>query len=112
MLAKTLLEDMELDVLVADTVPRAIELLEQQRVDAILTDIRVPGGGESLLVWVRQQPRISQLPVIALTAHAMLSDRDRFLGLGFNGYVSKPIDTMELENLVTSVLSALSEGAE
>ncbi|MGB7211985.1 MAG: response regulator [Gemmatimonadales bacterium] len=58
----------------------------------ILLDISLPGmdGGE-VLRRLRADETLRSIPVIALTAHAMSGDRERFLGMGFDGYVAKPI---------------------
>jgi CheY-like chemotaxis protein len=52
--------------------------------------------GSEVLRHIRGTPALAALPVIALTAHAMSGDRERFLGEGFNGYVTKPIVDEEL----------------
>lgn len=58
----------------------------------ILLDISLPGmdGGE-VLRRLRGDDALRSIPVIALTAHAMAGDRERFLAMGFDGYVAKPI---------------------
>jgi CheY-like chemotaxis protein len=62
--------------------------------DLVLLDIQIPGGGgEVLMRHIRADPRFAHLPVIAVTAYAMRGDRERFLEIGFDGYLSKPIDT-------------------
>jgi CheY-like chemotaxis protein len=48
--------------------------------------------GLSLAAWMRQQPRFSGIPVIAVTAHALLAEQERFLQSGGNACISKPID--------------------
>jgi CheY-like chemotaxis protein len=79
------------EVAVADNVVQARERLDG--VNAILLDIHLPGGGgEMLLRELRQSQAHAALPVIALTASAMTGDRERFLRVGFTGYMSKPID--------------------
>ena len=60
--------------------------------DLILLDISLPEmDGTEVLQWIRQDERVQHLPVIALTAHAMAGDREKFLAAGFNDYVTKPI---------------------
>jgi len=60
--------------------------------DLMLLDISLPEmDGTEVLAWIRKQPEFERLPVIALTAHAMAGDREKYLALGFNDYVTKPI---------------------
>ena len=57
-----------------------------------ILDISLPGmDGVTLLRKIRDDGRFQNTPVLALTAHAMKGDRDRFLNAGFDGYISKPI---------------------
>ena len=63
----------------------------------VLLDISLPGmDGSEVLRRIRGTPGLDTLPVIALTAHAMSGDRERYLGEGFDGYVTKPIVDEEL----------------
>jgi CheY-like chemotaxis protein len=65
--------------------------------DLVLLDISLPGmDGTEVLVWLRSQEALKSLPVIALTAHAMAGDREKYLELGFDEYVTKPIVDEEL----------------
>jgi CheY-like chemotaxis protein len=60
--------------------------------DLMLLDISLPEmDGTEVLAWIRKQPEFQHLPVIALTAHAMAGDREKYLAAGFNEYVTKPI---------------------
>ncbi len=60
--------------------------------DLVLLDISLPGmDGHEVLARIRADERIRRLPVIALTAHAMSGDRERYLAAGFDDYISKPI---------------------
>lgn len=65
--------------------------------DLVLLDISLPEmDGTEVLRRLRADARLGQIPVIALTAHAMTGDREKYLALGFDGYISKPILDEEL----------------
>ena len=70
----------------------AIEGLDQDQPDLILLDISLPDmDGLEVFRWIREHGELREVPVIALTAHAMTGDREKFLAEGFNDYVTKPI---------------------
>jgi CheY-like chemotaxis protein len=61
--------------------------------DLILMDIHLPGmDGLSVVRAMKSDTRTARIPILALTAHAMRGDKDRFLEAGCDGYISKPID--------------------
>lgn len=75
-----------------ETGTEAVAGLGADKPDLILLDISLPEmDGTEVLAWIRQQDDIKDTPVIALTAHAMAGDREKFLREGFNDYVTKPI---------------------
>ena len=60
--------------------------------DLVLLDISLPGmDGNEILARIRADERLRALPGIALTAHAMSGDREKYLNEGFNDYITKPI---------------------
>lgn len=68
-------------------------LATRQDFDAILCDIQMPGmDGYEFARRVRAEPALAGIPLIALTALAMVGDRERILAAGFDAYVSKPIE--------------------
>jgi CheY-like chemotaxis protein len=74
-------------------------------VDLILMDIHLPGiDGLSVIREMKNDPQTGAIPILALTAHAMRGDKDRFLEAGCDGYISKPID---VKTFLTSIRSYL-----
>jgi CheY-like chemotaxis protein/HPt (histidine-containing phosphotransfer) domain-containing protein len=70
----------------------ALAGLQWQRPDLVLLDVSLPEmDGTEVLRRIRADARLRSLPVIALTAHAMAGDREKYLGQGFDEYVAKPI---------------------
>ncbi len=82
----------EYEVVEYDSGAAALEGLAASPPDLVLLDISLPGmDGIEVLARIRQDPTLRALPVVALTAHAMTGDRERFLAAGFDSYVTKPI---------------------
>lgn len=93
-LVRAILEHRGHRVREAGSVDEGRAALREELPDVVLLDIQIPGGGgESLLSEIRGEPRLAHLPVVAFTAFAMAGDRERLLRAGFDGYLSKPIDT-------------------
>ena len=81
----------------ARTGAQAFELAVAHDPDLVLMDIQLPDGdGTEVLRRLRADARTASIGVLALTAQAMRGDRDRFLTAGFDGYLSKPVDVLEL----------------
>ncbi len=67
--------------------------IEAQQPHAVLLDIKLGDeDGLSLAAWIRQQPHLRHIPVLAVTAHAMSSDEKRILQAGCNAWIPKPVD--------------------
>lgn len=85
----------------------ALEGLARQKPDLVLLDVSLPGmDGAEVLQRIRADGELRNLPVVALTAHAMTGDREKYLAAGFDDYVAKPIvdETLLLDaikNLLT-----------
>ena len=83
LLVEAILED-DYDISEYGTGLEAVEGLPDNVPDIILLDISLPGmDGTEVLEWIRSQHELSDLPVIALTAHAMSGDRERYIEMGF-----------------------------
>jgi two-component system cell cycle response regulator DivK len=86
----------------------ALTALLAQPPDLVLLDISLPEmDGTEVLKRLRSAPALSRLPVIALTAHAMSGDREKYLSLGFDNYVAKPI--VDETILLDAIKSGLNE---
>ena len=74
--------------------------------DLVLMDISLPVmDGVQALHTIREAPGLQQLPIVALTAHAMVGDRERFLAEGFDFYITKPIlDSAQLIKPIETLL--------
>ncbi len=70
----------------------ALDGLPREKPDLVLLDVSLPEmDGTEVLRRLRADPCLRELPVIALTAHAMAGDREKYLAAGFDDYVAKPI---------------------
>jgi CheY-like chemotaxis protein len=99
------------EVLEAATVDEARDALATVRPDLLLLDVQIPGGGgEAIIREVRQRDDLNDLPIVAVTSLAMPGDRERLLSIGFQGYLSKPIDTRTFGAAIESYLKPESEG--
>jgi signal transduction histidine kinase/DNA-binding response OmpR family regulator/ligand-binding sensor domain-containing protein/HPt (histidine-containing phosphotransfer) domain-containing protein len=82
---------------------QALQLVDLAPFDAVLMDIQMPGmDGYEATARIRAQPRHAQLPLIAMTAHAVPGFRESSLGMGMNDYVTKPIDPERLFTVLAS----------
>lgn len=81
-----------------------IQQILDTRPDMVLMDIQLPQrDGFELLQDIRREVP-TPLPVVALTAHAMAGDRERAIGAGFDGYITKPIDIRAFPAQVAAAL--------
>ena len=127
---RKLLEKSGHEVMVAEDGAQALDLLQEHEFDCIFMDIRMPfmdgveatrriraaereggvarerlsdgatEGSESQYTRVPESPN-SRIPIIAMTAHAMDGDRERFLEAGMNDYLAKPVHKEDLERVLT-----------
>ncbi len=108
-LASRLLEKEGHVVVVADDGAKALKACKENTFDLILMDVQMPvldGMEATAAIRQTEQSTGQHVPIIAMTAHAMAGDRQRFLKAGMDGYVSKPIHSRDLLEAIESVLSA------
>ncbi len=96
-LAVTLLSEAGIEVTVANDGRQALKLLEKQSFDGILMDCQMPvmDGYEATRL-LRLQLPLQDLPVIAMTANAMVGDREKVLAAGMSDHIAKPINVEEM----------------
>jgi len=88
-------------ILEATTGGRAVELATEHAPDLVLMDIQLPDiDGVEALSRLRANERTASIPVLAVTAQAMQGDHERFLAAGFDDYISKPVNIVELVGTV------------
>jgi CheY-like chemotaxis protein len=107
-LAVRLLEKQGHMVFVACDGVKALVALERDRFDVVLMDVQMPvmDGVEATAAIREKEKRTGDhIPIVAMTAHAMAGDRQRFLGSGMDGYVSKPVRSQELFDAIETVLA-------
>jgi CheY-like chemotaxis protein len=84
-----------------------VERLKVRTPDLILMDVQLPGqDGLSLTRQLKADPATAAIPIVALTAHAMATDREQAMAAGCIGYISKPIETRTLGDQVRGFLGA------
>ena len=94
----TVLEEHEMVIVSAETGHKAISLLEEvPDIDIVLMDIMMPAmDGMETMRLIRKNPRLKDLPIVAVTAKAMKGDREKCIQAGAWDYLSKPVNTDQL----------------
>ncbi len=102
--------DYDFVVLEAESAQKGIEIALAQPPDLILMDLSMPDmDGLTATKHIRTLPALSHIPIVALTANAMESDRDRSLQAGCDGYIKKPIDVDKFPDEVFTFLRSRNE---
>jgi signal transduction histidine kinase/ActR/RegA family two-component response regulator len=90
----------------------ALAALQQQTFDLVLMDVQMPNlDGFAATARIRELAgTVAEIPIVALTAHAMTGDRERCLAAGMDDYVTKPIEPEELDAVICRVWNSLRPG--
>lgn len=99
-----LMKDYELSF--AETYFEAMHVMEKDRINLILMDLSLKGEKDGLLLTsvIRRNKKYQKIPIIAVTAHALATDKDRALKAGCSGYLPKPFKKKELANIIKEFL--------
>jgi two-component system, sensor histidine kinase and response regulator len=112
--AVEMLQELGLWVEVATNGGQALAMLQAGNYAAVLMDIQMPGlDGYQTTMEIRRQQRFSadKLPIIAMTASALMEERENALRVGMNDYISKPVDAARLANTLLHWLAAPTNSA-
>lgn len=94
---RALLDEHEFEFTEAENGQIALDVMAQTAFDLVLLDVNMPVlDGVETIKAIRQSEVLHHTPVIALTANAMIGDREKYTSLGMDGYVSKPVNYDEL----------------
>ena len=105
LLTSSVLELEGYEVELAESSVEALEHIALRMPDLILMDVQLPGvDGLSFTKTLRSASETAEIPIVALTAHAMSGDREQALAAGCVGYIAKPIDTRTFGDQVRGFL--------
>lgn len=105
-----LLQSLHYTAIVATDGEQALELVVEHKPDLILLDLSLPRmDGWTTARRLKDNEALTKIPIIALTAHAMLGDKERALAAGCDDYVSKPINMRELAGKLAHYLPQTGE---
>lgn len=114
--ATVMLQTIGINARVANNGQEAIECMQEDNFDLVLMDCQMPvmDGFEATALWRQREQDLGSpaLPIIALTANAILGDRERCLELGMSDYLSKPFSPDQLYDVVARWLPARSANRE
>ena len=108
-LARYVLEAFGYTVSAAVDGESGLELALDEPPDLVICDLQLPGiDGIEVARRLKAQASLAHVPLIAVTAYAMVGDRERVLAAGFDGYISKPLD---LQTFVPQIAAFLKSAA-
>ena len=94
----------------ARSAEEALDQLRTSPPDLVLMDVQLPGeDGLALTRQLRADPHLAHLPIIALSAHAMVESQAEAAAAGCDGYITKPIDTRSFAAQLEDILEAASQ---
>ena len=103
-LAGFMLKDWGFKYTICSNGKNALDNLKSNTYDLILMDIQMPElNGHETAEHIRRKLKL-ELPIIAMTAHAMPGEKEKCLRVGMTDYISKPINEIELFNMITNYL--------
>ncbi len=100
-----ILESLDFDVIQAHDGEQGVSIANSEHPDLILMDLSLPKmDGWAATQKIKENDDLKEIPIIALTAHAMVGDRERALEAGCDDYMTKPINLQVLATMLTKYL--------
>ncbi|MBU4449580.1 MAG: response regulator [Proteobacteria bacterium] len=98
------------EVIEAENGKEAVRIAREQKPDLIIMDLQMPVmSGYDAIKILKSDPVTKDIKIIAVTSFAMSGDREKVLAAGFDNYISKPINTRELPEMVKRLLEGFSD---
>ena len=86
------------EIVSAADLQAGFETVQSRHPHIVLLDVKLGADdGLTLACWMRRQPGLNHIPIIAVTAHAMLTEKERVIEAGCNAVVPKPVDLQSLQ---------------
>ncbi|MGC8937811.1 MAG: response regulator, partial [Thermodesulfovibrio sp.] len=102
---QSILEDKKLKVYTAKDGDEALNLIEKEKIDLVVTDLEMPiMHGYELISRVRKDPRFKDLPIIVLTSRGTKKHEEKAIALGADGYIVKPFDEKAIQEQILNRL--------
>lgn len=106
-LLRAILKFVRCDIIEAAHGQQALDLIQRDRPDLVLLDVDMPGmDGLAVVKKLRENASLADLPVVAVTAFAMESDRKKCMAAGFTAYLTKPVRAAIVRQQVQQLLGA------
>ena len=86
----------------------ALKNISKYKYDLIILDINLPGEMDSndVIVRIKDDPEFRSIPILVVTAYALKGDKEKFLAMGANGYLAKPVDKKEILRTTKELIAA------
>ena len=111
LLLQDALRGLSVQVLQARDGEAGVNTAKSEKPDLILMDLSLPRmDGWTAAGHIKSDPELAHIPIIALTAHAMIGDRERALAAGCDDYLAKPINIHEFRDKVRRYLQLTNSG--
>lgn len=95
------------DVDIVQTASEALKKIKKVTYDLIILDINLPGelDGNDVIRNLKTDPDLKKIPILVVTAYALKGDREKYLSMGANGYIAKPVGKQNIIEIVKELVS-------